>query len=573
MVLIPGGSTWIGTDEKKIQAFGEKVTNDFDLTARENPLHERRVDDFFIGVTEVTNEQYLEYVKASGARPPQTWGIEAIDAASVAHATAEGLKKKETPGYVTRKFDQALWWRENWKNVSWAVPKGQETLPVVYVDHGEASGYARWAGVRLLTEFEFQRAGRGKGKEDFPWGATWDPSRCANQTARKNLPSRVGSFPAGATEQGVYDLCGNVWEWTASPFEPYPGFKVLRMEEARTKRIIDAVVAWDANQRVVVGGSFQHGELAARLTFRRPTERDQSAEALGFRVAASVTPGIDLAEAVLADDVPVDARPEGASYDLKAVTAADRWTSTPGTAKTEVKDKQGASVVPIPNYAVITGYDYLLFVPAKEIDVAALGQLESKSLDEGPVHLGVLSTTEAAVEPALPAGTYFVTFRGPGKLRPHESIHGAAPTVTAAGSEKNAMQEPGQEPGQEPAPEEKKSLVPAIEYPEGFDPAKSNLLFHTIDMKVEAVQPDASLSYARPEQPAVAITEGKRQVQATDAAGVPKVDSKDQPVMVEEPCSIASMKANAFVRVSNKGFVFNIVLKFPSGAIGKDWRR
>ncbi len=102
----------------------------------------------------------------------------------------------------------------------------------VYVSHAEAAAYARWRGARLPTEAEFQRAAYGErrngaGARVHPWGdgaptpthgvfdfSSWDPEP-------------AGSHPAGASAWGVDDLVGNGWEWTSTPFAPFPGFRAM----------------------------------------------------------------------------------------------------------------------------------------------------------------------------------------------------------------------------------------------------------------------------------------------------------------------------------------------------------
>jgi formylglycine-generating enzyme required for sulfatase activity len=100
----------------------------------------------------------------------------------------------------------------------------------VYVSHAEASAFARWSGARLPTEPEFQRAAYGTpdGERPHPWGF-------AEATDREGVfdfaswdPQPAGSRPKGASAWGVEDLVGNGWEWTGTPFAPFPGFEAMR---------------------------------------------------------------------------------------------------------------------------------------------------------------------------------------------------------------------------------------------------------------------------------------------------------------------------------------------------------
>jgi len=99
----------------------------------------------------------------------------------------------------------------------------------VYVSHAEAEAYARWRGVRLPTEGEFQRAACGTpggAERSFPWGeAAPDANRHGVFDFVSWDPAPAGSHPAGRSAWGVDDLVGNGWEWTSTPFAPFPGFR------------------------------------------------------------------------------------------------------------------------------------------------------------------------------------------------------------------------------------------------------------------------------------------------------------------------------------------------------------
>jgi formylglycine-generating enzyme required for sulfatase activity len=89
---------------------------------------------------------------------------------------------------------------------------------VVGVSWFEAEAYARLAGARLPTESEWERAARGEDGRRYPWGDAWDPARAHHRGgARHTLP--VGCFPSGRSPHGLWDAAGNVWEWTADPFD------------------------------------------------------------------------------------------------------------------------------------------------------------------------------------------------------------------------------------------------------------------------------------------------------------------------------------------------------------------
>jgi formylglycine-generating enzyme required for sulfatase activity len=132
---------------------------------------------YAMDLTPVTNAQFAKFIKGSGYRP---W-----------HTT--NFLKDWTGG---------------------GPPSGKEDHPVVYVDLEDARAYARWAGKRLPSEEEWQYAAQGPEGRKYPWGERMLPERCNSGQSGGTTPVRA--FPEGRSTFGVYDLCGNVWEWTES---------------------------------------------------------------------------------------------------------------------------------------------------------------------------------------------------------------------------------------------------------------------------------------------------------------------------------------------------------------------
>jgi formylglycine-generating enzyme required for sulfatase activity len=95
-----------------------------------------------------------------------------------------------------------------------APPRSKEDHPVVYVDLDDARAYADWAGKRLPTDQEWQYAAQGLDGRRYPWGNEMLPGRCNG--GETGSTTAVNAFPNGRSPFGIYDLCGNVWEWTES---------------------------------------------------------------------------------------------------------------------------------------------------------------------------------------------------------------------------------------------------------------------------------------------------------------------------------------------------------------------
>lgn len=538
LVYVPGGRTHVGIE---VAALKRQLEIDPDseryaaLLSAETPEHEVAVESFFLMPTEVTNEQYAAFVAATGAQPPYTWGAAAIEGgrerwlaereAARAAASAAG-----EPAPAAEAFDARAWWREHWPGLSYAVPAGDERRPVVFVDWRDANAYARWLGLRLPTEFEYQRAARGDTTRAYPWGDEWDNERFAATSLLKKRSGAfpVGSFPAGASKQGVLDLAGNVWEWTASPFTPYPGYevKVYEFGYGNKVRQVNAVASWNPLQRVVVGGSFQNGSLMARATTRRSTEVGETSDALGFRCAASVDPGVDIAQTILADELTTNARPvvEGRALEFapRATTAAQCWDLA----------ARGEGVLQA--YAVATRHRFASFTPVAQLACSDLGTFERSTLERlqasgEPLVLGFLATNLRVKEPALEPGTYYVAYRARGVRRP---LGGPSALATTLNGE------------------------PTFEERNGLDPASDWLLLTRVDGSVVAAW--------RQHVDWVSLQPGRAQILSTDAA--PRTENAgadDRTLRLE--VSIAS-------KTSRKGAGFALNLRCARAELDGAWR-
>jgi formylglycine-generating enzyme required for sulfatase activity len=221
MVLVPAGEFKLGSTKS-------------DHWADEDEFPQRTVQlpAFYIDQLEVSNLQYRQFLEATGWPAPAAWG------------------------------------REH------QYPEGADFMPVTDVCWWDAMAYARWAHKRLPTEAEWEKAARGTDGRRFPWGEEFEPDHANGD--RYLLP--VGSNSLGATPYGALDMAGNVAEWTASAYEPYPRPEALLPSEfggqAGTKT---AAVARDASMTpafdtsAAVAGARVHGD-DYRLQFFTPEE-------------------------------------------------------------------------------------------------------------------------------------------------------------------------------------------------------------------------------------------------------------------------------------------------------------
>ena len=156
--------------------------------------------------------------------------------------------------------------------------------PVCHVSYYEADAYCKWAGKRLPTEAEWEKAGcwdeKNQRKTIFPWGNESPDAAHANLLESYIWScAEIGTYPNGKSHYGCHQLIGDVWEWTSSEFSGYPGFKT-GFSEYNDK--------WFANQKVLRGGSFGTPSISIRGSYRNFFRLDERWLFSGFRCAEYV---------------------------------------------------------------------------------------------------------------------------------------------------------------------------------------------------------------------------------------------------------------------------------------------
>lgn len=261
-VLIDGGSFTMGT------------STDAWALDNERPAHTVHVPAFVIDATPVTNSAYAAFIADGGYDQPRWW-----TEAGWRHRTEAGLTAP-------------MHWRRD--GDGWAYTRFGRTTPVVpdepvvHVCFHEAAAYARWAGKRLPTEAEWEKAARfdpatGRSRR-YPWGDDDPTPERANLGQRHLAPAPVGAYPAGASPLGVHQLIGDVWEWCDTDFTGYPGFAAFPYREY-------SEVFFGPRYKILRGGSFGTDQAAVRGTFRNWDHPIRRQIFSGFRCARDPLPG------------------------------------------------------------------------------------------------------------------------------------------------------------------------------------------------------------------------------------------------------------------------------------------
>jgi gamma-glutamyl hercynylcysteine S-oxide synthase len=258
-VLVPGGPFLMGTDDR------------FWAYDNERPAHPVEVPAFRMDVTPVTNGRYLSFMEDGGYRRRELWSEAGWRWRETERAEAPRHWRREARRWLTAVFGRPT-----------PLDLGR---PVVHVSWHEACAFARWAGKRLPTEAEWEKAAawdvaRGVSRR-HPWGNEPPDATRANLDQRSLEPQPAGSFPDGRSPYGCLQMLGDVWEWTASAFLPYPGFVSYPYRQY-------SEIFFGETYRVLRGGSFATASIVARNTMRNWDFPERRQIFAGFRCAGDV---------------------------------------------------------------------------------------------------------------------------------------------------------------------------------------------------------------------------------------------------------------------------------------------
>ena len=209
------------------------------------PKHRVWLDGYYVGIYAVTNAQYKQFVDDTGHRAP----------------------------------DKADYGSAVWQGKSF--PSDKADHPVVCVSWDDAQAYAKWAGLSLPTEAQWEQAARGPRNWKYPWRGEWDGACCrhdGNHGSETTCP--VYGYPRGASGYGCYNMSGNVWEWCEDWYDSgYYG-----KSSARNPRGPEG-----GSYRVSRGGGWSYGASGCRASYRGWSDPGCRRDDLGFRLVRSVS--------------------------------------------------------------------------------------------------------------------------------------------------------------------------------------------------------------------------------------------------------------------------------------------
>lgn len=238
MVSVPGGSYPVGTDSHA-------------PWDNEHPGHTVELAGYRIDRFPVTNAQFRGFIEDGGYDRPELWSDVGWDWVQNSGAVAPQYWRREGDEWFTDRFGHVA--RLEWHH------------PVMHVCYYEAEAYARWAGKRLPTEFEWEVAASwdpetGRARV-YPWGDEPPAPDRANLDQWLYGCAPVGAYPRGASALGCEQMVGDVWEWTATDFRGYPSFTAFPYAEY-------SEVFFGPEHKVLRGASWAARPSVARVTFR-----------------------------------------------------------------------------------------------------------------------------------------------------------------------------------------------------------------------------------------------------------------------------------------------------------------
>lgn len=282
MVLVPTGEFIMGSNKTDTEGLQEQYGFSAPIFLDEHPQQKASVAAFMIDVYEVSNRQFKEFILKTDRALPWDWGhngygltmeeAKTMDMERLRKIAADDFKLDMDTTTMTREALMEEMQKEQYK---------RDPFPVTGITWYYADAYCRWAGKRLPTEREWEKAARGTNGNEFPWGNDWDTAltNTGDDSEWEEGIAPTGSYPNNKSPYGAYDMAGNVWEWVDDWYQPYPN--ATYKSELFGEQV-----------KVIRGGGGGVGHYALSYFFRGATRQFadplMAGEDVGFRCAKDI---------------------------------------------------------------------------------------------------------------------------------------------------------------------------------------------------------------------------------------------------------------------------------------------
>lgn len=229
MVLIPAGEFTMGSDKTDDKDLKKEYGFIDPLYMDEHPARKVNLPAFLIDKFEVNNGQYKAFVQQTSRREPAAWIQNGYNAREdkLQSFLLETLRWAATQ-YFKLDMDTSKMSRESLLAEIKKIQQKRDKLPATWITWHDADAYCRWLGRRLPSEAEWEKAARGPQSLEYPWGDVWDPKKLntgATAESQEEVALPSGSYTDDKSVYGVFDMAGNVSEWTDDWYKPYAGNK------------------------------------------------------------------------------------------------------------------------------------------------------------------------------------------------------------------------------------------------------------------------------------------------------------------------------------------------------------